>query len=309
MKHTQVVFYFTYHRMCVIMSSLNTNQDSARFRQSLYRHAVLAQYFRWFQIYERPFTDDHIKNQLGIFSDDVLIESIFDTAHGTKEYQTKLAAYVGSTNAHHVKSTDISLIDEHTLQLRATVLYQGIRDNKQNNSHISYHALLALKENDLPCFTHMKLTHEGDAGIMPYQDAYLYNRAASLMHYWLYLMEAETKNVRAFRELLSDDFVLNLSDNHTVSTWSQFEAWLSNVDMRIKKSAHIEKDIAVTDNADGTISMQVTFDWHGLTRDDQPMIATTQHTWLLHNDSSKRFAQIKTMSVKQIVPFQVRESA
>lgn len=159
------------------------------FRQSRMRHATLTQYFRWFQIYERPMTPERIQNQSAIFSDGVVIESIFYVAKGIADYQHQLKAYDGSINAHHVKSVDVTFIDSSTLQLKSKVLYQGIKDNKQISGNIGYLVSLSLPIHGLPLFTHMKLSHLGDVETQPYQDAYSYNRAASLMHYWLYLIE------------------------------------------------------------------------------------------------------------------------
>lgn len=290
------------------MKAFDATHYQTLFRRSLHRHATLTQYFRWFQIYERPFTEQRIQNQLAIFSQDVLIQSIFDTAHGVEEYREKLKAYEGSKNAHHVEKVDVAFIDDNTLELNATVLYQGMQQqNKVYNARIGYHAILALQFDDFPVFTEMKLTLQGELESKPYQDAYPANRAASLMHAWLYRMESEKRNASAFRELLANDFELQLSDSQMINTWSQFEAWIEGIGSRIQGSAHSEKELSVVENADGTISMNVLFDWHGLSLEKKPMIATTHHTWIVENDPNERFARIKKMSVKQVIPFQVLE--
>lgn len=53
--------------------------------------------------------------------------------------------------------------------------------------------------------------------------------------------------------------------------------------------------------------MDVVFDWHGVNSDNKAMIAVTHHTWILENDPNERFARIKNMSVKQLMPFQIVE--
>ena len=47
------------------------------------------------------------------------------------------------------------------------------------------------------------------------------------------------------------------------------------------------------------------FDWKGITLDNQKMIAETHHEWILSNDTENRFAKMKEMRVRAVIPFQV----
>jgi len=279
------------------------------FEQSLNRHAALTQYYRWFQIYERPFTEQRIANQLSIFSNDILVESIGNTARGKKEYQDKLMTFSGTTNAHHVRETHVKQLNPDTLELTAEILYQGMKksDDPVNNSVIRYQTTFSLQDKQLPLFTHLKLSYQGQGQSQPYHDAYAKNRAASLMHYWLYNMESQHKNPQLFAELLAEEFELNLNPTNTINQFSQFETWIKNVSASIKHSAHFEKNFSAHENTDGTITMKVNFDWQGVNSKDQAMIAATQHTWILENNPDEKFPRIKKMQVEQEVPFQVTD--
>src|SRR5579862_459865 len=233
-------------------------QGQPIFQYSIHRHSALAQYFRWFQIYERPFTDKRIQNQIEIFHENIIVESISNTAKGALEYKDKLKGFDGTKNAHHVQDIEVKPINENLLQLTADIIYQGIRNNDQPvNSRIHYQTTLSSQKNELPLFTNIKLSHRGEATPQSYKDAYPRNRATSLMHYWLYLIETARGNASVFRELLADDFQLNLSSKNTINTWDQFETWITSVNTSIIASAHFEKNLSATENADGSITMTV----------------------------------------------------
>ncbi|MEC4115200.1 hypothetical protein [Myroides pelagicus] len=71
-------------------------------------HLALTQYYRWYQVYEIPFTKSTIENQLDILSDQVEISSQAGTTKGKDTLADRLQLFEGWKNAHHVKSTKIS---------------------------------------------------------------------------------------------------------------------------------------------------------------------------------------------------------
>jgi hypothetical protein len=290
------------------MESVLHSVEQDIFLKSSNHHLALTQYYRWFQIYERPFSEMRIHHQLGILSESIVVESIANTLKGKSEYKDRLKVYEGSQNAHHVQHATVLQLDENTLQLKAKILYQGIQKNAQAmNAYLHYDAFLSLQANELPCFTNIKITMLEQCNPPSFKDSYAFNRAASLMHRWLYQIESQERGADDFKELLADHFELVLSGSHTINTWEQFKAWIDNIDKRIKHSAHAEKNFSVSENEDGTINMNVEFDWQGVSIDGKPMTAATRHTWVIENDLNERFAKIKRMVVDQVRPFEVVE--
>src|SRR5688572_1020563 len=50
------------------------------------RHAALAQYYRWYQLYERPITPARIELQLEILRPDIYLESMLGKGEGHERY-------------------------------------------------------------------------------------------------------------------------------------------------------------------------------------------------------------------------------
>ncbi|MBM7702266.1 hypothetical protein [Metabacillus iocasae] len=272
------------------------------------QHMALTQYYRWYQVYEVPFTNARIQHQLDILAEDVEISSPAGTMKGKAGLEERLAMYEGWQNAHHVERALIQPVNDEELSLEAEILYQNIRPDESRHSYrIRYSTLLKLREQELPLFTKVNLEPIDPVEPPEFTCAYADNRAKSFMHYWLYLMETAAVNGEKFKELLAESFELNLSTGGKIDTIEGFEEWLSTVSSRVKASAHYPKNLSVTEKEDQTIHVSVDFDWEGLSVNDEPMIAQTHHEWILENDADERFARMKTMNVTQITPFQLVE--
>ena len=276
-----------------------------KFQEIQNNHLALTQYYRWYQVYEIPFTKATIENQLDILSDTVEITSQAGTTKGKEDLPERLKLFEGWQNAHHVKNTEVSLVDGNTLKLEADILYQNIRpDDTQYSYTIHYSTLLELRENDLPVFKVVSIQPTGSIENPQFVSAYAENRAKSFMHYWLYLMETIEHNTDKFQELLAENFELNLSTSAKVTTFEAFKEWTNTIPTRIQQSGHFPKNLAIEENQDGTIQVSVDFEWQGISVDgSKPMIAETHHDWLLENNTDERFARMKTMTVTQTKPF------
>ncbi|PWA10494.1 hypothetical protein DB891_04490 [Flavobacterium laiguense] len=267
-------------------------------------HLVLAQYHRWYQVYEVPFTEERIKNQKDILSDDVEISSQLGTTKGKEGLEDRLKVYTGWQNAHHVKHTEVQLLPDGQLSLEADILYQNIRpDNSKYSYTLHYSTELQPRENDLPLFTKLDLKPTGEVKEFIFEDAYPENRVKSFMHYWLYLME--NPNSDKFRELLAADFALQLSAGQNITALPEFDEWMKSISSRILTSSHSYNNLKIVDNEDNTFTVFVDFDWKGININNEKMIAETHHEWLLTNNMEERFARMKTMKVTIIKPFQV----
>lgn len=277
------------------------------FQESKNTHLALTQYYRWYQVYEVPFTQSRINNQLDILADEVEITSQAGSTKGKAGLPERLKLFEGWLNAHHVKNTVVKPLDNEHLSLEADILYQNIRPDGSRYSYtIHYSTELQLKENELPVFTNVKIVPTGAIDNPQYIPAYTDNRAKSFMHYWLYLMETP-QQVEKFKELLSENFKLEVSTTSVITDWNNFREWILNIPNSIKERSHTPKEFSATLNDDGCISVSVNFEWNGISVKGKKMIAETRHEWLLENNMDERFARIKRLKVLQIKPFQVVE--
>ncbi|MDC2867847.1 hypothetical protein [Bacillus sp. BP-3] len=271
-------------------------------------HLALIQYYRWYQVYEVPFNKARIDNQLDILADEVEISSQAITTKGKMGLVDKLRMFEGWQNAHHVENASIKQLNDEELSLEADILYQNIRpDDSRYSYRIHYSTILKLRENDLPLFTKVHLEPIGTVENPEFTSAYADNRAKSFMHYWLYLMETASVNGDKFKELLAEQFELNLGTGSKIDTLKGFNEWLSTAPSQVKESGHYPKNLSVTENVDNTIHVSVDFEWEGISVDNKPMVAETHHEWVLENNLDERFARMKMMKVTQTKPFQIVE--
>lgn len=262
-------------------------------------HLVLAQYHRWYQVYERPFTPQRVANQLNLLTDDIIVEGKSGVSHGKQEYVERLKLFEGWKNAHHVQSTSVQLHGDDNFSLHAEILYQNIRPNQERMSYkIHYEVLLTKTPSSLPLFKYVKIVPLETIENPLFEDAYISNRAISFMHYWCYCMEACHGNSAVFKELLSSKFQLQLSTYPTpIENWTQFDNWVQTVQNQVQESSHYPKNFKVKENSDGTISVTVTFDWKGTMLSGKSLTAETQHEWILENNPDERFCRMKSMKV------------
>lgn len=265
-------------------------------------HLALAQYYRWYQVYEIPFTDTTIANQKAILTDDVTITSQAGTTQGKGGLEERLRLFTGWLNAHHVQNTHVTELADGKLALEADILYQNIRpDNSKYSYTLHYATTLEPQQDELPLFATVTLTPTGVVDEFEFEEAYSTNRAKSFMHYWLYLMECP--NADKFLELLAPDFELELSSGKTINNVTDFTAWVTGNAQQIKTSSHQAENFQATRVDEQHIAVSVEFNWRGITHNNEKMIARTKHQWLLVNDSDERFARMQKMSVTALVPF------
>ncbi|MDI9310338.1 MAG: hypothetical protein QM535_08985, partial [Limnohabitans sp.] len=184
------------------------------------------------------------------------------------------------------------------------ILYQNIRPDDSKYSYtLHYSTILELRENDLPIFKMLKLQPTAIVEDFKFEEAYTENRAKSFMHYWLYLMECPV--VDKFKELLDENFILNLSSGETISEFEAFRIWLESSSSKLITSTHSYKNLEIINNQNNTISVKVNLEWKGITVENKKMIAETHHKWTLSNDTEERFARMKQMNVTIVKPFEV----
>ncbi|CAF1288747.1 unnamed protein product, partial [Didymodactylos carnosus] len=112
--------------LCIIAQTY-TQTTVNYYEQTRLTHLTLIQFYRWFQVYERPYTVERINNSLDILEDNVTIESSNGVMNGKDNYPNRLLTYRGWHNAHHIEILkDIEILPNSKIKLEADVLYQNI---------------------------------------------------------------------------------------------------------------------------------------------------------------------------------------
>jgi hypothetical protein len=269
------------------------------FKQTQLTHAALAQYHRWYQVYEVPFTANRIANQKDILADDVEISSPAGTTKGKAGLEERLSVYTGWQNAHHVQHTEVSLLPDGRISLEADIVYQNIRPDESKHSYaIHYSCVLQDVENGLPLFTKVDLKPTGNIAEFRFESAYAENRSKSFLHYWLYLME--TGKSDKFKELLCADFSIQYGDGQLIDSFEKFETWLRASSESIVTGTHACKNIEIGENSDHTFSLAADLEWRGINSNNQEMRAESRYEWVLENELDERFARMKSMKINSI---------
>ena len=281
----------------------------AEIRQGYREHAALAQFHRWYQFYEWP--EGGIANALDVLTDDVVVESGLGTAKGHEEYKARVTQLPDSwQNAHHIQSTEITHGTDGMMTLTADVVYQNqgmLEDGSVRQANLTYSVKLVPGNTVLPLLSNVLIEQRGETDADAYRDAYAENRVKSLVHYWLALIEAPSRNPEPAREILADTFSLNFSSG-TITDFEGFSAWLAGPASQVAASTHVLGDFEVKETGSDTYAMSVDFDWTGVTPDGTILIAKTRHNWTVENDPAERFARIKTIDVDVLENFRPRDS-
>ncbi|SFJ89443.1 hypothetical protein [Jannaschia pohangensis] len=276
-------------------------------RQGYRNHAAMAQYHRWYQVYERP--EGGIANALDILTPDVTVTSGLGTANGHEEYAARVTQLPATwNNAHHVGSTEIVHSEDGAMTLTAQIVYQNLGmlpDGAARQADLTYAVELVPGEGVLPLLSSVVITQNGEPVSGEFRDAYAENRVLSLVHYWLALIEDPARDPEPVREILVDAFSLNFSSG-AITDFNGFADWLAGPGSQIAASTHVISNFSVEETGDNTYAMTVDFDWSGILPDDSVMVARTRHSWAVVNDPTERFARIKAVDVEVLEPFRPR---
>ena len=275
------------------------------------KKSVLAQYHRWYQVYEVPFTNSRIANQKDILDEDVEITSQSGTSKGKANLEERLKPFTGWLNAHHVQSTKVEYKDDNHLSLEAEIVYQNIRpDDSKYSYKIKYSTILIMRENVLPIFTHINLTPIENIYEFVYQPAYPENRCRSYLNYWNYLHELYQCNLQAqniligkFKELISTSFSISSTKFDPITTFDGFIKLTDSFKKeKFKYCDHILKNLNFVDNKDDTFSVTFQTDWRGITEGDKKMFGESSSELVLENNMDERFARLKSLQMSIIKP-------
>ncbi|MEO9819481.1 MAG: hypothetical protein ABJZ83_07695 [Yoonia sp.] len=273
-------------------------------RQGFQEHAALTQYYRWYQLYERP--EGGLENALDILTENVTVTSTFGTANGHAEYSERVAQLPDTwRNAHHVVSTEITHGEDGSMALSAQVTYQNqgmLPDNVVRQADLTYTVEIVPGVAEIPLLTNVLIEQNDEPTAGEFVDAYANNRMLSLVHYWLALIEDPSRNAEPVREILADDFSLNFSSG-VISDFEGFEAWLAGPGSQVVASTHVISNFSAEETVENIYAVTVDFDWSGILPNDAVMIAKTRHNWTVVNHPTERFARIRSIDVEVLEDF------
>ncbi|WP_179380331.1 hypothetical protein [Jannaschia marina] len=282
----------------------DARMTDAEIRQGFEEHAALAQYHRWYQVYERP--EGRLANALDILTGDVVVTSGLGNATGRDEYAARVKQLPETwRNAHHVRSTEITHHADGTMTLAAEILYQNegmLPDGTVRQAELSYDVSLVPGQSVLPLLSEVRIEQAGEpeeGGT--FEDAYAENRMRSLVHYWLALIEDPARDPDPVREILAEDVRLDFSSG-AITDFEGFADWLAGPGSQVAASTHEIGNFSVEEAGEGVYRVGMDFDWNGLLPDGTRMVAKTRHDWTVENDVSERFARIRTIDVEVLEP-------
>ncbi len=280
------------------------NLSTSEVKQGYIEHASLAQLYRWYQYYEN--NDASIDNQLDILDQDIYVKSGLGEGTGHAVYLERVKNIPTTwKNAHDVKQTNVSINDDGSINMSVDITYlnQGILpDGNVRSADLHYTTTLRPSKNVLPVFTKIVIEQKGDGVAPAFVPIYGENRIKSLVHYWLALIEDPARNVEPFAEILADGFELNFSSG-PITDMAGFEQWFRGPASSVAASTHKISQFSQSQNADGSYTVSMDFDWQGILPNDQQMVAKTRHQWVVVDNPSERFARIKQVNVELLQPF------
>jgi hypothetical protein len=274
-------------------------------RNGFKEHAAKAQFYRWYQYYER--SDGGIENAIDILSPDVRVKSTLGEVKGTDAYRERVAQLPTTwKNAHFVNNVAITIEDDGSISLNAKITYLNEGANEDGSlraADLNYTTKLASSDTLLPKFSSIEIDLDKMSDQTEYKDAYAKNRALSVVHYWLAIIEDPARDPEPAKEILADGFALNFSSG-AITDFDGLKAWLTGPAASVSASSHSLKSFSANSDNDQEITLTVGFDWQGILPDGTRLEAETLHNWTLTNDITERFARIKSVDVEIIKPFQ-----
>ncbi|SHH67360.1 hypothetical protein [Cognatishimia maritima] len=270
-------------------------------------NAALAQFYRWFQYYERP--EGGIENALGILADDIFVKSTLGEANGHDEYRSRVESLPKEwKNSHQVQSVGVTVGPDAAISLTAEIIYQNVGvlpDGATRTAPLAYEMLLTDLDGALPKISTVTIGGQNSSTDVPYQDAYAENRVRSLIHYWLSIIENPARDASPFRNILAESPKINFSSG-LIEDYDGLAVWLAGPGSQVKASTHIIEDLEVADLDGGLWQATMIFDWAGILPDGAELSAKTKHTWVIENDVTEPFARIQQVDVEVLQPFQPR---
>ncbi len=267
-------------------------------RPTFHEHAAKVQLYRWYQLFERDFNEERINHQLDILEEDVKINSIFGHTEGRVNFPKLLPKLQQVIGAHHLRDIQVEDSGNGFTRVLAELTCQRVSlDGTEVSYSVKCKSELRQNEELLPRFTHLELTARSASRNEPFSDTYPVNRSRALVHYWLLLLEQLDNSAKTFKEILTDEFTLDLGDGVFITSLSELQDWLYSTHQPLKMSCHYPQNISVQQIVENKYELYLDFVWHRLTKENKRIKTITRQRWIVQDNPRERFAKIQWASV------------
>ncbi len=132
------------------------------------------------------------------------------------------------------------------------------------------------------------------------------SRLLSVNHRWHVLVEDPKRTPEPFKEIISDDFVMEYGHG-AVRSYEELVDWVKGSASSVSASRHDLVGLKCERLGSDVYKAEFVLDWNGLTHEDRNMTAQTKHTWRIRDVPSARFPVIEHINVEFLQPFKIIE--
>jgi len=273
--------------------------DETTIRNGHRHHAALAQLLRWYLYYEEPKAP--IENVLDLLADDVYMKMAAGEGRGKELF---VAANAGVPrdwqNAHMIVDDQFEVIDAKTSAMTVEIEYSNVgaeTDGSLRAARLRYEiGLTAQADSVLPLVSSLTASPIAEGATTEFSAVYADNRCASLLHYWVALIDGPSTSVETLTEILADDFALEFSSG-SIADIEQLQRWIEGPAAAFEATNHRFENLGVTAIDERSFVIDVDMEWAGIATDGI-VTARTRHHWKVVDNPLDRFAKIKTMTAE-----------
>jgi len=273
--------------------------DDTTIRNGYRHHAALAQLLRWYLYYEEP--NAPIENVLDLLADDVYMKMAAGEGRGKELF---VAANAGVPrdwqNAHVIVDDQFEVTDATTSAMTVEIEYSNLgaeTDGSLRAARLRYEiGLTAQADSVLPLVSSLTASPIAEGSTTGFTAAYADNRCASLLHYWVALIDGPNTSVETLTEILAEDFALDFPSG-TIAGIDQLQRWIDEPAAAFEATNHRFENLRVTAIDERSFVVDVDMEWAGIATDGT-VGARTRHHWNVIDNPLDRFAKIKTMTAE-----------
>lgn len=259
-------------------------------RESFRKHAALAQFHRLLQFGEHP--DAKLDCLIDLLSADVELRNGGASIRGHDEVRAAAASANATPLAHFVKSWD-ARVDGGTTYVVAQVDQD---DGSVRRSGSRYHAAFVTSDTILPKLSRLDVEPGEVVAELKIENAFAVNRARSLIHYFMALVENPQRDPEPFFELLAPVFSLHYTAEPLVDH-AAVRRWVGGALSSVIASEHVLHSIVVAGGDAGCTNADVTMKSQAMFPDKSGAISRNKQVWSMVDDVAGRFARIERILI------------
>jgi hypothetical protein len=289
-----------------IMINQYKNYDEKYFKDSSDRHKVMTQFYRMIQILDYSYSGNEDFSDL--FAYNMEYKSLKSHINGLVDFEEFINGVKKDKQSFHIENVTINIDEFGKFIVFADILRQELNKNGACiTNELNCRVMMLNKENALPVIEKIEIVSVQELPSTIYKKSYAYNRARSVAHYWIYILENLDQCISFYDEILAPKFKVNTKSGETITDIISYREWLRAGDARVSYTSHTYRMFEILYEDKDEIRFKFQFDWQGYSTNHKPMLAKSQHHWVILNNQGNRFAQIKEIDMNMIIPFTIIE--